>query len=75
MKYQNMKVGEGDDRAWGGWMESPTQWTWIWVNSGFGDGQGGLGAAVHLAGKSRTRLRDWTELSQILIKCDCQIKS
>ena len=22
----------GDDRGWGGWMASPTQWTWVWVN-------------------------------------------
>ena len=26
--------GEGDDRGWGDWMASLTQWTWIWVNSG-----------------------------------------
>ena len=26
--------GEGDNRGWDGWMTSPTQWTWIWVNSG-----------------------------------------
>ena len=26
--------GEGDDRSWDGWMASPTQWTWVWVNSG-----------------------------------------
>ena len=26
--------GEGDDRAWDGWMASLTQWTWVWVNSG-----------------------------------------
>ena len=25
---------EGDDRGWNGWMASPTQWTWVWVNSG-----------------------------------------
>ena len=25
--------GEGDNRGWGGWMASPTQWTWVWVNS------------------------------------------
>ena len=24
------------------WMASPTQWTWVWVNSSVGDGQGGL---------------------------------
>ena len=25
--------GEGDNRGWDGWMASPTQWTWLWVNS------------------------------------------
>ena len=25
--------GEGNDRGWDGWMASPTQWTWVWVNS------------------------------------------
>ena len=24
---------EGDDRGWDGWMESPTQWTWVWLDS------------------------------------------
>ena len=24
---------ERDDRGWDGWMASPTQWTWVWVNS------------------------------------------
>ena len=26
--------GEGDDRGWDAWMASPTQRTWVWVNSG-----------------------------------------
>ena len=25
--------GERDDRGWDGWIASPTQWTWVWVNS------------------------------------------
>ena len=25
--------GEGNDRGWDGWMASPTQWTWVWVDS------------------------------------------
>ena len=25
--------GEGGDRGWDGWMASPIQWTWFWVNS------------------------------------------
>ena len=33
--WERLKVGgEGDDRGWGGWMASPTQWMWVWVNSG-----------------------------------------
>ena len=26
--------GEGDDRGWDCWMASPTQWTWVWEDSG-----------------------------------------
>ena len=25
--------GEGDNRGWDGWMASPSQWTWVWVNT------------------------------------------
>ena len=25
---------EDGDRGWDGWMASPTQWTWVWANSG-----------------------------------------
>ena len=25
--------GKDVDRGWDGWMASPTQWTWVWVNS------------------------------------------
>ena len=33
--WQRLRAGEeGDDRGWDGWMASPTQWTWVWVNSG-----------------------------------------
>ena len=41
--WEKLKVGgEGDNRGWDGWMASLTQWTWVWVNSGVGDKQGGL---------------------------------
>ena len=30
-----LKVGgERDDRGQGGWVASPTQWTWVWTSSG-----------------------------------------
>ena len=32
--WERLKVGgEGDNRGWENWMASPTQWTWVWVNS------------------------------------------
>ena len=31
--WERLKAGEGDDRGWDGWMASPIQWTWVWVNS------------------------------------------
>ena len=33
--WERLKPGrEGYDRGWDGWMTSPTQWTWVWVNCG-----------------------------------------
>ena len=33
--WERLKAGgEGDNRGWDGWMASPIQWTWVWVNSG-----------------------------------------
>ena len=33
--WKRLKAGgEGDDKGWDGWMASPTQWAWVWVNSG-----------------------------------------
>ena len=33
--WERLRVGgEGGNRGWDGWMASPTQWTWVWVNSG-----------------------------------------
>ena len=31
--WERLRAGEGDDRGWDGWMASPTQWTWVWVNA------------------------------------------
>ena len=54
--------GEGDDKGWDGWMASPTQWTWIWVNSGSWLMDSEVWhAAVHGVTKCQTGLSDWTE--------------
>ena len=56
--------GEGDDRGWDGWMASPTQRTWIWVDSGTWWCTGRPGVLRFMGSqKSQTRLSDWTELN------------
>ena len=53
---------KGDDRGWDGWMASPTQWTWVWVDSGSWWWTGRPGV-LWLMGSQRVR-HDWvTELN------------
>ena len=56
--------GEGDIRGWDGWMASLTQWTWVWVTPGVGDGQGGLACCSPWSRKESdtTEQLNWTEL-------------
>ena len=33
--WERLRAGrKGDNRGWDVWMASPTQWTWVWVDSG-----------------------------------------
>ena len=61
--WEKLKVGgEGDDRGWDGWMASPTQWTWVWVDSGSWWWTGRPGV-LQFMGSQRVR-HDWvTELN------------
>ena len=64
--------GQGDDREWDGWMVSPPQWTWVCINSGVHDGQGGLACCSpwgHKKSDTTERLT-WTKL---WVKQDWQI--
>ena len=56
---------EGEDRGWDGWMASPTSWTWIWLSSGIGEGQGSLVCCSPWGRKESdtTERLNWTELS------------
>ena len=59
--------GEGDDRGRDGWMTSLTQWAWVWIDSGFGDGQGGL-ACCGLWGYKELDMTEqlkWTESNSL----------
>ena len=54
--------GEGDKRGWDGWMASPTQCTWVWVNarSWWWTGRPGM---LRFIGSQRV-IHDWaTELN------------
>ena len=54
--------GEWDDRGWNGWMASPTQWTWVWVNSrSWWWTRKAWSAAIHGVTKNRTQVSNWTE--------------
>ena len=63
--------GKGDDRGWDGWMASPTQWTWVWVNSGrwWWTGRPGV---LRFMGSQRVG-HDWvTELNWLGVGGDAQ---
>ena len=60
LMLERLKAGEGDDRGWDGWMASPTQWTWVWVDSGRWWWTGRSGVLRFMGSQSRTRLSDFT---------------
>ena len=67
--WERLKAGgEGDNRGWDGWMASPTQWTWVWINSGSWWWTGRPGVLRFMGSQSRTRLSGWTELNGKLQK-------
>ena len=61
--WERLKAGgEGADRGWDGRLASPTQWTWVWVDSGSWWWTGRPGV-LRFMGSQRVR-HDWvTELN------------
>ena len=59
--------GEGDDRGWDGWIASPTQCTWVWVNSRsqWWTGRPGVQQIMGLQGVGHNWATEmnWTELN------------
>ena len=61
--------GEGDDRGGDGWMASPTQWTWVWVNSVSWWWTGSSGVLQSMGSQNWP---DWaTELNWRVCVCVC----
>ena len=63
--WERLKAGgEGDNRRWDGWMASPTQWAWVWVNSRGWWWTGRPGVLQSMRSQSRTQWAtelNWTE--------------
>ena len=62
--WEGLRAGEeGDDRGWDGWMASPTQWRWVWVNSRSWWWTGGPGVLQSMGCKESytTEWLNWTE--------------
>ena len=61
--WERLRVGgEEGDRGLDDWMASPTQWIWVWTNSGkwWWTGKPGMLQSMDGVTKSQTWLRDWT---------------
>ena len=67
--WERLRAGEGDEKGWDGWMASPTQWTWVWVDSGSWWWTGRPGVLRFMGLQRRTRPRDWTELNHFPTLC------
>ena len=59
---------------WDGWMASPTQWTWVWVNSGSWWWTGRPGV-LQFMGSQRVRHNGATELTLLVHRCIRQPRS
>ena len=59
--------GEGYNREWDSWMASPTQWIWVWINSGhcWWTGRPGMLHSMGVA-RSQTQLSDWTDWIKLI---------
>ena len=59
--------GEGNDSGWDGWIASPTQWTWVWVNSRNWWWTGRLGVLWFMGSQrvGHTEQLNWTDLRSL----------
>ena len=62
--------GEVGGRGWDGWMAWPTQWTWVWANSGreWRTGKPGVLQFMESDTKNQIQLSDWNTALLICLK-------
>ena len=68
--WERLKVRrEGDDRGWDGWMASPSQQTWVWVNSRswWWTGRPGLLPTGGSKESNTTERLNWTDSSRCFL--------
>ena len=73
--WERLKVGgEGDNWGWDGWMALPTQWTWVWVNSGswWSTGKPGVLQSMGLKRVGHNWL-NWTKLKVLINKEEASV--
>ena len=58
------------DRGWDGWMISPTQWTWVWANSGrcWRTGKPGV---LQFMGLQELDTTEWLDNNRIIMSYVC----
>ena len=71
--WEKLKEGGERDDRWDGWMASPIQWTWVWVNSGswWWTGRPGMLQSMgsQRAGHNwETELNKFSTMSMVFIK-------
>ena len=63
--WGRLKMGEGDNRGWDGWMASPSLWTWVWASSRSWWWTGKPGVLQFMGSQ---RASNWTELNVLFCR-------
>ena len=70
LMLESLKAGgEGDDRGWDDWMASPTQWTWVWMDSGSWWWTGRPGVLRFMGSQRVCHLTELSQRLSLLLYC------
>ena len=65
--WERLRVGEGDNRGWDGWMASLTQWTWAWASS-WRQGRTGKPGVLQSIGSQEVLATTWCHVVYSVVK-------